>query len=64
LIEGALDHFPNEVGLTCRNHVSDTWEGIEHLANFFIPYSVFLDLGYRDLEDPADTAVEEDLKFI
>jgi hypothetical protein len=59
-----LDHFPGEVGLTCRNHVSDTWDGIEHLADLFILYSIFIDLGDQDLEDPANAAVEEDLKLI
>ncbi len=53
-----MDHFPDEVGLTCRDHVLDTWDGIEHLAYFFIPYLVFLDLGNQDLEDPADTAAK------
>ncbi len=43
LIGGALNQFPDEDGLTCRNHVPNTWDGIEHLVNLFIPYLVFLD---------------------
>jgi hypothetical protein len=64
LIGGATNYFSNEVGLTQRNHVSETWDGIEHLANFFILYSIFLDLGDQDLEDLVYAAVEEDLKLI
>ncbi len=31
---GASDHFPNEISLSCCDHVSDEGDGIEHRAFF------------------------------
>ncbi len=39
-------HFPDEVHLSCGNHVSDTRNGIEHAAYFVIAKVLFSHVGH------------------
>ncbi len=42
-IGGSTDGLSNEVHLSCGNHVADTRDVIEHLANMFVLDAFLLD---------------------
>ena len=54
----------DEVHLSCRNHVTDARDVIEHPSNMFISDAFFLDSCDRDMKDLVDGAMEEDFKLV
>ena len=57
-------HFPDEVHLSCGNHVSDTRNGIEHAAYFVVAKVLFSHVGHRDMQDASYAAVEEHFELV
>ncbi len=55
---GGVYDLSDEVHLSCRNHVTDARDIIEH------PDAFFLDSCDRDMKDLADAAMEEDFKLV
>ena len=56
-------YLTKEAKLSCRNHVYDTWDVIEHSSNLVISDVVFLNLHYGNVEYLSNAAVEEDFKL-
>ena len=63
-IGGGSNHFTNEVCLAGCDHVSNTRDGVKHLADLLVPDSIFLDFGHIDLKDSTDAVVQEDFKLV
>ena len=56
-------YLTKEAKLSCRNHVYDTWDVIEHSLDLVISDVVFLNLHYGNVEYSSNAAVEEDFKL-
>jgi hypothetical protein len=57
---GSLDGFPNEVKLSCSNHVLDIQDVTENVSNSGILYLLFLYMHHVDGQDMFNASVKED----
>jgi hypothetical protein len=60
----ASHYFAKETELPGGNHVDDTWDVINHLANFVVTDAIFLDSHNGDVEYPPDALMKENLKLL
>jgi hypothetical protein len=65
-IIGPLDSFPNEIELSCDNHVFNVQNVIEDASDLGVPYLLFLHVCYVDGDgkNTSDALIQEDFKFV
>ncbi len=59
----SMHYLTKEAKLSCRNHVYDTSNVIEHLPDLVISDVVFLNLQYGNVEYLSNAAVKEYFKL-
>jgi hypothetical protein len=61
---GAPDSFPDEVKLSCGNHVFDTGNVVEDVLNCGVLYPLLFHTCYVDGWDTSDASMQEDFKLV
>ena len=56
--------LPNEIELSCGDHVGHTRYVVEHSPDMFVSDAIFTHFRHRNSEDPSDVTVEEDFKLV
>jgi hypothetical protein len=59
----SLYYFANKSKSSVSNHVSNTWNVVEHLANLLISDMAFLNFCYGDVENSTHTAMKKYFKL-
>ena len=56
--------LPNEIELSCGDHVGHTRYVVEHSPDMFVSDAIFTHFRHRSSEDPSDVTVEEDFELV